>query len=40
MKQMILVLLGAVVATSLLLPVVTGAGNNLNQNDTLVRDAD
>jgi hypothetical protein len=40
MKQVILVLLGAVVAASLLLPVVTEAGNNLNQNDTLVRDAD
>jgi hypothetical protein len=38
-KRLTLVLFGAVVAASLLLPVVTEAGN-LNPNDTLVRDAD
>jgi hypothetical protein len=38
-KRIMLVLFGAVVAASLLLPVVTEAGN-LNPNDTLVRDAD
>jgi hypothetical protein len=39
MKRIMLVLFGAVVAASLLLPVVTEAGN-LNRHDTLVRDAD
>jgi hypothetical protein len=38
-KRIMLVLFGAVVAASLLLPVVTEAGS-LNPNDTLVRDAD
>ena len=38
MKRMLLVI--AVVAASLLLPVVTEAGGSVTQNDTLVRDAD
>jgi hypothetical protein len=40
MKRMLLVIFGAVVVASLLLPVVTEAGNSLVQNDTLVRDSD
>ena len=39
MKRIMLVLFGAMVAASLLLPVVTEAGS-LNPNDTLVRDSD
>jgi hypothetical protein len=39
MKRIMLVLLGAMVTASLLLPVVTEAGS-LNPNDTLVRDSD
>jgi hypothetical protein len=40
MTRMMLVLLGVVVAASLVLPVVTEAGSSPNQNDTLVREAD
>jgi hypothetical protein len=40
MKQVMLVLFAAVVAVSVLLPVVTEAGSSLSQNDTLVSDSD
>ena len=40
MKRMLLVIFGAVVVASLLLPVVTEAGGSVTQNDTLVRDSD
>ena len=39
MKRIMMVLFGAVMAASLLLPVVTEAGN-LHPNSTLVRDSD
>ena len=40
MKRIMLVLFTAVVAVSVLLPVVTEAGSSFSQNDTLVIDSD
>jgi hypothetical protein len=40
MKRMMLAVLGAVLAASLLFPVVTEAGGSVNQNDTVIRHAD
>jgi hypothetical protein len=40
MKAMMLVILGLLLAGSVLLPSITEAGGSLTQNDTLVRDAD
>jgi hypothetical protein len=39
MRRMMLVIFGLALAANLLLPVITEAGN-LNQNETLVCDAD